>query len=294
MKTRDPSPGLWARLVAWTGAEGSTLPMALIRIGLVFLLWARFGAELILPRAAGTGEVVLSLLFFASTAAMLVGWRTRAATALAALVVATMYFGVGAALGRTAWLHHHHYLLMAATLLCALTPCGRSLSLDRVRALAAEAHGGPPAPPERGPLLGLHLMRVQLSALYLWSALDKTGPAFLGGERIEHILGWYYLGSDLPLGTGLRLAAVALAVAVTALEFALALAPWWPRLRRIALPLGVVMHAAFYVLLPVATFSATVVLLYLAALDPDAVARALARLAPRAPDLTAPRGSPRG
>ena len=72
-------------------------------------------------------------------------------------------------------------------------------------------------------------------------------------------------------------------------ELALALAPWWPRLRRIALPLGVVMHAAFYVVLPVATFSATVVLLYLAALDPDAVTRVVARLAPRAPDLTARR-----
>lgn len=289
MKTHDPRPGRWARLVAWTGAEGSTLPMALIRIGLVFLLWARHGAELILPRVAGPGEVALSLLFFAATAAMLVGWRTRAATALAALVVATLYFGVGAALGRTAWIHHHHYLLMAATVLCALTPCGRSLSLDRWRALVAEARGGPPAPPERGPLLGLHLMRVQLSALYLWSALDKAGPAFLGGERLEQLLGWYYLGSDVPLGTGLRIAAVAVALATVALELALALAPWWPRLRRIALPLGVVMHAAFYVVLPVATFSATVVLLYLAALDPDAVTRVVARLAPRAPDLTARR-----
>ncbi|MFY0541336.1 hypothetical protein [Nannocystis pusilla] len=177
MKTRE-SQG--ARLVAWAGAEGSTVPMALIRIGLALLLWARWGEDMVLVQAEGPAMLALSLGFFAATAMMLVGLWTRAATATAATVVATMYFAVGAAGGRTAWIHHHHFLLMSATVLCALTQCGRSLSVDRWRALARARRLGLPAPAERGPLLGLRLMTAQLSAVYLWSAIDKCEPGFVG------------------------------------------------------------------------------------------------------------------
>ncbi|WAS97287.1 hypothetical protein [Nannocystis punicea] len=71
-------------------------------------------------------------------------------------------------------------------------------------------------------------------------------------------------------------------MAVVAPELAPALGVWRARWHRRLLPLGVAFHAALYVLLPVHTFSATMVLLYLAAIDPDAVARAVAGLAPRA------------
>ena len=67
-----------------------------------------------------------------------------------------------------------------------------------------------------------------------------------------------------------------------ALEFALALGVWRPRWHRLLLPLGVAFHAGLYVLLPVHTFSATMVLLYLAVIDPSAVHRAVAAALPRA------------
>ncbi|MCY1007811.1 HTTM domain-containing protein [Nannocystis pusilla] len=279
MKTRE-SQG--ARLARWAGAEGSTVPMALIRIGLALLLWARWGEDMVLVQAEGPAMLALSLGFFAATAAMLVGLWTRAATAAAAMVVATMYFAIGAAGGRTAWIHHHHFVLMSATVLCALTPCGRSLSLDRWRALARARRLGVAAPAERGPLLGLRLMTAQLSAVYLWSAIDKCEAGFLSGARLEQIAGFYYFGSDLPLGTALTIVSATAAWTVVALEFALAIGVWRPRWHRVLLPLGVAFHAGLYVLLPVHTFSATMVLLYLAVIDPSAVHRAVAAALPRA------------
>lgn len=266
MASRDRS----ARLAVWVGGEVSTVPMALLRIGLALLLWARHGEAMVLVHADGPARAVLSLLFFASSAAMLVGWWSRTATALAAGATAATYFGLGAD-------HHHHYLLMAATALCACAPCGRSLSVDRWRALAA----GTPAP-ERGSRLGLRLITAQLSAVYFWTAFDKLDPAFLGGARIEQIVGHYYLGSDMSPGTSYKFGWAAAAIVVAALEGALAFGLWWPRTHRVLLPLGVALHAALYVLLPVATFSATMVLLYLAALDPAAVERVVVRLTSRA------------
>src|SRR5690606_404027 len=126
---------------------------------------------------------------------------------------------------------------------------------------------------ERGPLLGLRLMTAQLSAVYLWSAIDKCAWGFVSGARLEQLAGFYYWGSDLPLGTGLKIVSAGMAVAIVGLEFALAVAVFRPRLQRVVLPLGVVFHAGLYVLLPVATFSATMVLLYLAAIDAAAVHR---------------------
>ena len=128
----------------------------------------------------------------------------------------------------------------------------------------------------------MRLMTAQLSAVYLWSAIDKCEPGFLGGARIEQIAGFYYFGSDLPLGTALTIASATAAVVVVALELGLAIGVWRPRWHRRLLPLGVAFHAGLYVLLPVATFSATMVLLYLAAIEPAAVHRAVARLAPGA------------
>ncbi len=56
-------------------------------------------------------------------------------------------------------------------------------------------------------------------------------------------------------------------------EFALAFGLWIPRLRWWLIAFGVVLHASIYLALPVATFSATILFLYLAYFDPDAVHR---------------------
>ena len=106
-------------------------------------------------------------------------------------------------LGREPWTHHHTYLLAVAALLIALTPCGRSYSVDRYLAVMRAGHAGLPPPAERGNLWGLRLIVVQLSVLYFFSAFDKTSYAFLSGARLEQIFLWYYAGSDYPGMPGL-------------------------------------------------------------------------------------------
>ena len=51
-----------------------------------------------------------------------------------------------------------------------------------------------------------------------------------------------------------------------------------PRWRRWVVPVGLSLHATFYLMLPVATYSATAMVLYLALLDPAAVHRFLDRM----------------
>ncbi|TGV64656.1 hypothetical protein EN792_068870 [Mesorhizobium sp. M00.F.Ca.ET.149.01.1.1] len=130
----------------------------------------------------------------------------------------------------------------------------------------------------RGNLLGLRLIVVQLSVLYFFAAFDKSGYAFSSGARIEAIFLWYYAGSDYPAIPGLAWLATLVSLAVVALEYSLAFGLPFRATRRYLLLPGLAFHAIIYVTLPVYTFSATMVLLYLAYFDADAVDRVIARL----------------
>jgi len=249
-------------VLAAPGREGSTRSLGLLRIGVVLLLWARWGEGLML---AETPSVGLSLAFFVATTCLLIGVWTRAAAVATAAVMLVVYLWFGVHLRRVEWIHHHHYLLVSASCVLALTPCGRSFSLDRWRS----------GLPERGPLWALRLFTIQLAAVYLWSAVDKLSPAFLSGARLEQIAMALYFGSDPPEWHAL---AVMTAWGVTLLELALGLGFLVGRTPRWLLLAGVGLHAAIYLILPVATFSATMICLYVAAIDPEAVHRAVDRL----------------
>ena len=56
------------------------------------------------------------------------------------------------------------------------TPCGRSLSLDRWRALRRGT-----APPERGPILGLRLITMMIGVVYLFGTESKLTWAYVSG-----------------------------------------------------------------------------------------------------------------
>lgn len=259
--------------------EASTRSAALLRVALVALLWTRWAAELTL---VATPSIPLSLAFFTATALLFVGLHTRVAAPATALVTLVIYFWFGVHRGHTAWIHHHHFLLVSMACICALTPCGRSFSLDRWRHPA----------PERGPVWALRLYTFQLAAVYLWSAVDKLSPAFLGGARLEQIAMNLYFGSDPPEGPLFTALTIAAAWLVTLLELALGLAFLVGRTPRWLLLAGVALHAILYLSLPVATFSATMVCLYLAALDPEAVHRFTAgEPATASAPRTAPPGS---
>ena len=195
-----------ARFADWAvNSEGSSRSSALIRIGIAMLFWSRWAGELLLYMHQSAIGLVLSANFFVATLLLFIGYRSRAAAVWAGAVGLAMFYYFGHELGREPWTHHHTYLLAVAALLLALTPCGRSYSLDRYLAVMRAGREGLPAPVERGNLWGLRLIVVQLTVLYFFSAFDKTSYAFLSGARLEQIFLWYYAGSDYPRPSRLSL-----------------------------------------------------------------------------------------
>ncbi|HEU4535279.1 MAG TPA: HTTM domain-containing protein [Polyangiaceae bacterium] len=269
--------GLWPRLVRWALLdEGSTRTAALLRVGLVSLAWAKWAEDLALFRQSGLAAHAIGLSFFASTALFFVGAFTRVSGPWAALSMLAAYGYLGLYLGqRMAFVHHHTRILLIAVVLVALMPSGRSLSVDRYRAVARAAREGRPPPPERGPLWTLRLLALQVSLLYFFSASDKLRWSFLSGASLEQIYAFVYGGPDLAGWAGYRPLLVASALATVAIEYALAFGLWVPRWRRAVVPLGVAFHFVLYYTLPISIFSATMSLLYLAFLDPDRVHAAI-------------------
>jgi HTTM domain len=273
---------VFGRLSTWAiDSVGSSRTAALIRIGLVFLIWARFSNELILYTHLQPAGVAFSLCYFVVTTAMLFGLWSRIAAAATAAVLFTLYYYGGHVQGHEPWTHHHVYLLAISTLVLTFTPCGRSYSLDRWLSVRRAEREGREPPAERGNLWGLRLIVVQLSALYFWTAFDKTQWGFLSGARMEQYAMHFYFGSTYPTWPGFHGAMLVCAWIVVLLEYALAFGMPFRRTRRWLILPGLLLHALFYVLLPVFTYSMTMWLLYLAYLDADCVHDVIERLSGR-------------
>lgn len=88
------------------------------------------------------------------------------------------------------------------------------------------------------------LVRTTVTAVYAFAALAKLNPSFLAGEQIRAIaldrsqLEWLVPTVSSTWG-------MLLAWATVATEASLALALWFPRLRRLAAGVGIVVHAIF-------------------------------------------------
>ncbi|MEQ1504294.1 MAG: HTTM domain-containing protein [Myxococcota bacterium] len=269
-----------ARLEAYVAAERSTRSLGILRILVVFLLWSRWSNEL-QPFTAfeggfSPGWLALGAAFYTTTTWMLLGWHTRLATTATAIVIGVMVYGVGRSGAMFAWTHHHTTLLALSVMFLAFTPCGASLSVDRWLAVRDARHRGVPPPPERGSTWALGLLALQVSTIYFWGAVDKTNLPFLSGDRLEQIAIHVYGGSDwAPPGWFHPLMSIG-AIGATVLEYVLVVGLWIPSWRRWLAPIGIVLHAAFYLLLPqVNTFSCTMIALYLSFYDPDDVERFL-------------------
>ena len=270
--------GRLADFMRWgADAQGSTRPLGLMRIAIAIIVMVRFGNEVSLYQGGSLSFVLLGLVFFVLTSMMLVGYMAEAACAGVALTLVTMHFLMGHMSGYPGWASHHIYILVVSVGLLALSPCGRSYSWDRYRALA-QARDGSAVPPEYGDLWPQRLIALQLAALYFWTAVDKTNWLFLSGQRLEHAFTWAYTGRALEPLISFGALLPVLAIIVVVVEYFLAFAIFVRRWQAFVLPMGLALHAAFYVLLPVNTYSATMMVLYLALLDPGAVHRFLDRI----------------
>ena len=258
-------------------AQGSTRALGLMRIALAVIVFVRFGNELSLYQGDTLAFLLLGVSFFILTSMMLAGCLAQAACAGVALLLATMHFYMGHMNGHPGWSSHHIYILIVGVGLLALSPCGRSFSWDRYVAVS-QARSASDIPPEYGDLWPQRLIALQLAALYFWTAVDKTSWAFLSGLRLEHAFTWAYSGSLLEPAISLGVVLPMLAIVVVVVEYFLAFAIFVRRWHWFVLPLGLLLHAAFYVLLPVNTYSATMMVLYLALLDPNDLHRFLDRI----------------
>jgi hypothetical protein len=258
-------------------AQGSTRPLGLMRIAIATIVFVRFANEVSLYQGDSLSFVLLGLAFFGLTSMMLVGFKAQAACTGVAITLMTMHFYMGKVHGYPGWSSHHIYILVVSVCLLALSPCGRSFSWDRYRALA-QARDARDIPPEHGDLWTQRLIALQLAALYFWAAVDKTNWSFLSGQRLEEAFIWSFTGRALEPLISLGAILAVLSIIVVVVEYFLAFAIFVRRWQAFVLPLGLALHAAFYVLLPVNTYSATVMVLYLALLDPDAVHRFLDRM----------------
>ena len=264
--------------------EGSTRPVALVRIGVPLILWARFGSALALySHVSSWSWALVGVSFFLSTAAMLAGFHARIACAWVAATLGFIIVWFGIIGHDTDYLHHHVSLLLITCILLVLTPCGGSYSLDRWHAVRAAERAGTAPPPERGPLWGQWLLCLQLSAVYFWGAIDKTYPGYLSGERMQHYILYWHLGSSYPRSPLFAPLVQVTAIGSVLFEYVLAIGLWVRRWQRWLMPAAIVFHGVIYFTMPVLTFTVTTWLLYLLFLPPDAMHRTIDELSGHSP-----------
>jgi hypothetical protein len=115
--------------------------------------------------------------------------------------------------------------------------------------------------------------------MYFWTAYDKSFWGFLSGDRLQQLFVNFYVGSQAGIWMQYGFAFTAAAILVTLLEYALAFGLPFAKTRKWLLIPALLLHSAFYIMLPVETYSATIVLLYLAYFDADRVHRFIDQLA---------------
>lgn len=245
---------------------GSTRAVSLVRLLLPLLVWTELGKMLRLVESLGVPwKVPLSFAVGASSLAMLLGWHARLASLATGASVLGCWWLLGEVGGDIDFVRHHVYALGIASVWLSLTPCGGSFSVDR----ALATRRGQPTE-ETGDLWATLLIRMQVVAIYLFAAYDKTDGVF--GAHYEQTMRAHLFGSDR-LPQTLLDALHTVAYASVALEWLLPLALLWRPTRTVALIAGVGFHFLVYWTLSVGTFSSTMVVLYLAFVDPQVVHR---------------------
>jgi hypothetical protein len=265
---------LWTGWSRWAFDPVDTAPMAALRIavGLLTIGWTLSllpdastflgsdGVQRGLPHYdsgawavdLGPPYVVLSVLLVAAVALVL-GWRTR----VAAVVVAVLLLVVQR---RDPWiLNSGDLLLRELAFFVMLMPAGETWSLDarrRSRAGRAERLRAPWA---------LRLVQLQISGLYLFSVWSKVrGHTWNEGtavgvalqlEDLQRIAAPEWLATSL-------LASSLLTYSSLAIEAALAVGLWLPRLRYWVMAAGVALHLGIEASLLIGWFSLAVIASY--------------------------------
>ena len=247
--------------------KASTRSSAILRIGLVFLAWSCFSNHLIIYRTFQSPDrLLIGILFFIFSGMLFLGWKTKFANIGLALIlnVLILYFGVKDDFVQLR-AHHANLIAMSITWLCFL-PSGKSFSLDRYLAISKIKDQKHNFPNEIGEVWALNLIRVQVSVVYFFAAIDKSYLDF--NERLEQILQSAYFGSYFPWES-FRIVILIISVFTVLILYLLSFGLFIKSWHRWLMPMGIIFHIFIYLLMPVRTFSLTMILLYISFLDPN-------------------------
>lgn len=219
----------------------------------VFAIWTSDRALLI-------GWTVLLV----SSVALTIGWHSQ----LAALGVFVLILSFE---HRDPWVWNSgDVVVRIEALILAVSPCGAALSLDQAR------RDGNLWSAQQRPQWPLRLMQLQLSLIYLASALSKiNGGTWPQGTAVSYALRL----QDLVLLsaphwlTNSALLMNAATWGTLAIELSLAILVWNRRLRPWVLAAGVVMHTMIMITIAVGFFTLAMFVLYLAFIPPETVQR---------------------
>lgn len=219
---------------------------------------------------------VILLCALSSAVAMIIGFWGRCATFLAGLILMLLYLCSEFRVGPSNWLPFearesfgraiNQYFLASVVLMLSLTPCGRHFSLDSYR-----QHY------DRGStfnLYGVQLIRMQVCAMYLWTAFQKMNLSFLKGNVFETAWALRVVGSVNYTHTPTSaLIFSSFGVVVIAVEMALGITLLIPSLRRYAVFAGIIFHLGAATVLPVAAFTFATITALILFLPPEAFDR---------------------
>ena len=193
--------------------------------------------------------------------AFVLGWKTRVASAVLAFVT-----GYTLILDQQTY-SNHLYLLVLVILLLTIADSGAAWSID------ARRHGTR-SDVSAWPIL---LLKIQVTIVYLFSALAKITPQYLAGEILTRSLkqeGWLAVPPSWRTPTAMS----ALAVLSIAAELFIAFGLWSPRLRHAAITAGIGFHLLIIAVLDssrlsLAIFALSMFAVYLLFLDASRFAR---------------------
>ncbi|MCW2549655.1 MAG: hypothetical protein JWN96_4115 [Mycobacterium sp.] len=267
----------------------STLAIFRIGFGLVATAWtatlapnlfAFYGRDGILPHAGDTGPaswglpeiwdssaaiVILFVLTLAAAICLTLGLFSR----LAAIV---LFVGIMSFLQRnTPVTNSGDGLVRNLAFFCALTPCGESLSLDRLRKKPENFWEFPARPP-----WGLRLVQIQLSLGYLSAVWHKSGnPLWREGTAVSYALRMQD-AHRLPTPAFITHSVVLtelLTYGTLASELALGTLIWNRTVRPWVLLVGISLHLSIDIAILVGFFSYALFAAYLAFIPPQTSTR---------------------
>jgi hypothetical protein len=199
-----------------------------------------------------------------SSVALTIGWHSRlAALVVFALIVSFQH--------RDPWVWNSgDVAVRIEALILTLSPCGAALSVDQARSCGTFWSA------QQRPQWAVRLLQVQMSLIYLASALSKiNGATWPQGTAVSYALRLPDLVLLSPphwVTNSALLMNVATWGSLVA-ELSLALLVWNRRLRPWVLAAGVVMHTIIMCTIAVGFFTLAMFVLYLSFIPPETVQR---------------------